>query len=95
MEQIVPQQGVTEEMDEASGSDTYLSSEDTAEFEKVGMPSDSMLMTSPGVQVAELEWDVTGCILDAELCEKGEVEELVMCTNEGNWLKTLKFIEDY
>ena len=76
----------TEEADDASGSDAYLSSEDTAEFEKVRMPLESVLMASQAAQVAELEWDATGCALDAESCDEAEIEELVMCTNEGNWL---------
>ena len=50
VEDIVPQGMVTEEPDEASGSDAYLSSEDTAEFEKIRMPLESVLIASQAAQ---------------------------------------------
>lgn len=84
MEDIVPQGMVTEEPDEASGSDAYLSSEDTAEFEKIRMPLESVLMASQAAQAAELEWDAAGCVLDSELSDRAEIEELVECATEGN-----------
>ena len=85
VEDIVPQGVVTEEAADASGSDAYLSSEDTTEFEKIQMPSEPVLVASPALQVAELEWDTTGCDLTAESSDKAEIEELVVCTNEGNY----------
>ena len=84
VEDIVPQAVVTEEAADASGSDAYLSSEDTTEFEKVQLPLEAVLVASPAVQVAELEWDITGCDLTAESSDKAETEELVVRTNEGS-----------
>ena len=84
MEDIVPQGVVTEEAADASGSDAYLSSEDTTEFEKIPMPLEPVLVASPAIQVADLEWDITGCDLTAESSDKAEIEELVVCANEGN-----------
>lgn len=83
MEDIVPQGLVAEEPDEASGSDAYLSSEDTAEFEKIRMPLQSVLMASQAAQPAELEWDAAGCVLDSEISERAQIEELVECATEG------------
>lgn len=71
---------VTED-DHASDSDVYLSSEDTAEFEKVKMSLEPLL--SQSAQVAELEWDTAGCALDSQSCDVTEIEELVVCTHEG------------
>lgn len=83
VEDIVPQGMVAEEPDEASGSDAYLSSEDTAEFEKIRMPLESVLMASQAVQAAELEWDAAGCVLDSEMSDRAQIEELMECATEG------------
>lgn len=84
MEDIVPQGMVAEEPDEASGSDAYLSSEDTAaEFEKIRMPLESVIMASQAVQAAELEWDAAGCVLDSEMSDRAQIEELLECATEG------------
>lgn len=84
VEDIVPQTLAAEEPDEASGSDVYLSStEDTAEFEKIRMPLESVMMASQAAHAAELEWDTAGCVLDTESCDTAEVEELVACAVEG------------
>lgn len=83
VEHIVPEGVLAEDGGDGSGSEAYLSSEDTAEFEKIKMPLEPVLIASPVAQVAELEWDVTGCLLDEESCDKAAVEELVVCTNEG------------
>ena len=83
MEDIVPEGMVAEEPDEASGSDAYLSSEDTAEFEKMRMPLESVLMASQAAQVAELEWDAAGCVLETESCDRAQIEELMACAAEG------------
>lgn len=80
LEHIVPT-GVVTEDDHASDSDVYLSSEDTAEFEKVKRSLEPLL--SQSAQVAELEWDTAGCALDSESCDVTEIEELVVCTHEG------------
>ena len=85
MEHIVPQGGQIEEADEASGSDAYLSSEDTAEYKKVATPLESVLVATQAAQAAELEWDAAGCTLDTDSCDKEETEELVLCNAvEGN-----------
>ena len=84
VEDIVPQGMVTEEPDEGSGSDAYLSSEDTAEFEKIRMPLESVLMASQAAQAAELEWDAAGCVLDSEMSDRAQIEELIECATEGN-----------
>ena len=85
MEHIVPQGGQIEEADEASGSDAYLSSEDTAEYKKVATPLESVLVATQAAQAAELEWDAAGCTLDTDSCDKEQTEELVLCNAvEGN-----------
>lgn len=84
VEDIVPQGVEAEEPDEASGSDAYLSSEDTAEFAKIRKPLESVLMASQAAQAAELEWDTAGCVLDTESCDRAQIEELVACAAEGN-----------
>ena len=84
VEDIVTQGVVTEEAADASGSDAYLSSEDTTEFEKIPMPLEPVLVPSPAVQVADLEWDTAGCDLTTESSDKVEMVELVVCANEGN-----------
>lgn len=82
---IVPQGGPIEEADEASGSDAYLSSEDTAEYKKVATPLESVLVATQAAQAAELEWDAVGCTLDTDSCDKEQTEELVLCNAfEGN-----------
>lgn len=83
VEDIVPQGVVAVEPEEASGSDAYLSSEDTAEFEQIRMPLESVLIASQAAQAAELEWDTAGCVLDGESCDRAEIEELVACATEG------------
>lgn len=78
VEDIVPQGLMAEEPDEASGSDVYLSStEDNAEFETIRIPLESVIVSSQAAQASELEWDTSGCGLDAELCDRAEIEELV------------------
>ena len=85
VEHIVPQGGQIEEADEASGSDAYLSSEDTAEYKKVATPLESVLVATQAAQAAELEWDAAGCTLDTDSCDKEQTEELVLCNAvEGN-----------
>ena len=85
MEHIVPQGGQIEEADEASGSDAYLSSEDTAKYKKVATPLESVLVATQAAQAAELEWDAAGCTLDTDSCDKEQTEELVLCNAvEGN-----------
>ncbi|XP_078345769.1 uncharacterized protein LOC144631230 [Oculina patagonica] len=82
VEDIVPQGVEAEEPDEASGSVAYLSSEDTAEFAKIRMPLESVLMASQAAQAAELEWDAAGCVLDTESCDMAQIEELMACATE-------------
>lgn len=84
MEDLVLQEPMAEEPDEASGSDVYLSStEDTAEFEKIRLPLESVTVSCQTAQVSELEWDAAGCGLEAESFDRAEIEELVACAVEG------------
>ncbi|XP_068751371.1 next to BRCA1 gene 1 protein-like isoform X1 [Montipora capricornis] len=77
---------VNEDADDASGSEGYLSSEDTAGFENVMQRRfekiPELMAAREVAQVAELEWDTAGCALDQESCDIPEVEELVVCSNE-------------
>ena len=84
VEDLVLQEPMAEEPDEASGSDVYLSStEDTAEFEKIRLPLESVTVSCQTAQVSELEWDAAGCGLEAESFDRAEIEELVACAVEG------------
>ena len=89
MEDIVPPgvPVVNEDADDASGSEGYLSSEDTAGFENVMQRRfekiPELMAAREVAQVAELEWDTAGCALDQESCDIPEVEELVVCSNDG------------
>ena len=75
---------MAEEPDEASGSDVYLSStEDTAEFEKIRLPLESVTVSCQTAQFSELEWDAAGCGLEVESFDGAEIEELVACAVEG------------
>lgn len=84
VEDLVLQEPMAEEPDEASGSDVYLSStEDTAEFEKIRLPLESVTVSCQTAQFSELEWDAAGCGLEAESFDRAEIEELVACAVEG------------
>ena len=84
VEDLVLQEPMAEEPDEASGSDVYLSStEDTAEFEKIRLPLESVTVSCQTAQFSELEWDAAGCGLEVESFDGAEIEELVACAVEG------------
>ena len=84
VEDLVLQEPMAEEPDEASGSDVYLSStEDTAEFKKIRLPLESVTVSCQTAQFSELEWDAAGCGLEVESFDGAEIEELVACAVEG------------